>query len=205
MTDEQTGTPSGDEPKAGSPAPEGAAASDAAASGAASGPVRRGPPVAIAEEVLNAAGAATARLLASVASPYAVESGGRDDLPWARMEPEYLVEVAQRCQEHDELDMELLHCLFAVDYVQHIQLVYILFSMEHDHKVMLKVDLPPDAPRIASVTDLWKAAGWYERETHDLFGVEFEGNPDLSPLLLYEGFEGHPGLKSYPLHEYDEF
>ena len=58
---------------------------------------------------------------------------------------------------------------------------------------------------IATVTDLWEAASWYERETHDLFGVEFAGNPDLSPLLLYEGFEGHPGLKSFPLHDYEEW
>ena len=65
--------------------------------------------------------------------------------------------------------------------------------------------MPAENPVADSVTGLWVAAGWYERETHDLFGVVFEGNPDLSPLLLYEGFEGYPGLKSFPLHDYEEW
>ena len=61
-------------------------------------------------------------------------------------------------------------------------------------------------PRVAlRAPPLWAAAAWYERETHDLFGVVFQGNDDLEPLLLYEGFEGHPGLKSFPLNDYDEY
>jgi NADH-quinone oxidoreductase subunit C len=55
------------------------------------------------------------------------------------------------------------------------------------------------------VTSVWRAADWYEREAHDLFGVHFEGHPDLSPLLLYEGFEGYPGRKEYPFNDYQEF
>ena len=46
------------------------------------------------------------------------------------------------------------------------------------------------------------AAEWYEREARDLFGVEFDGNPDAAPLLLYEGFEGFPGRKEFPFYEY---
>ena len=64
---------------------------------------------------------------------------------------------------------------------------------------MVKTSVPPDAPSVPSIVSVWRGAGWYEREAHDLFGVAFEGHPDLSPLLLYEGFEGFPGRKSFPV------
>ena len=101
--------------------------------------------------------------------------------------------------------MSGLLCMLAVDHKEYIQMVYLLQSLEHEHTLAIKTDLPYDEPRVPTVSDIWRAAHWYERETHDLFGVEFEGNPDLSPLLLYEGFEGYPGRKEFPLHEYDEF
>ena len=168
-------------------------------------PERRGPPIEVAEEVLDARGMDTAKRLSRVVAPHVVGSGGRDDIPWVRVAPENLVEAARRCRDDAQLGMDLLHCLLAVDYVERIELDYVLFSLEGNRKAILKVDLPPDGPKIDTVGGLWEAANWYERETHDLFGVEFTGNPDLSPLLLYEGFEGHPGLKSFPLHEYEEW
>ena len=101
--------------------------------------------------------------------------------------------------------MRMLHCLLVVDYAEQLQVVYILLSLFKGHKAMLKVNVPADAPTVPSVTGLWAGAEWYEREMHDLFGVEFEGNPNTAPLILYEGFEGHPGLKSFPFHEYEEY
>ena len=101
--------------------------------------------------------------------------------------------------------MDKLPCLFAVDYIDHIELNYILFSIKRDHKLIVKTKLDSENPVINTVTHLWQAAAWYERETHDLFGVVFTGNDDLAPLLLYEGFEGYPGLKSFPLHDYEEY
>ena len=103
------------------------------------------------------------------------------------------------------LTFDYLRCLSAVDYVDRIEVVYHLFSLERRHKMVVKVSLEPDSPRVASVVSVWKGADWFEREAHDLFGVEFEGHPNLAPLLLYEGFEGCPGLKSFPFHEYDEW
>ena len=168
-------------------------------------PARRGPPIEVAEEVLDERGEETAALLKRVVATYVLDSGGRGDIPWVRVAPENLVESARRCRDDGQLGMDLLHCLLAVDYVERIELDYILFSLEGDRKAILKVDLPPEEPTIETVGGLWEAANWYERETHDLFGVVFTGNPDLSPLLLYEGFEGHPGLKSFPLHDYEEW
>ena len=168
-------------------------------------PARHGPPVEIAEEVLNGRGQQTAALLARALGAMAVETGGRDDMPWARVRREDIVRAARVCIASNGLGVDMLHCLLAVDYEERIELEYILFSIAHNRKALLKVDLPPDDPTIDSVTELWDAAGWYERETHDLFGVVFHGNPDLSPLLLYEEFEGRPGLKSFPLHDYEEW
>jgi NADH:ubiquinone oxidoreductase subunit C len=167
-------------------------------------PARHGPPVEVAEEVLDERGKETAEMLGKVLGSLIIESGGREDIPWARVDAADLYEAAQRCRDRD-LQMDMLHLQLAVDWVERIQMVYVLHSVPLNRKVILKADLPPESPVIDSVTDLWEAAGWYERETHDLFGVEFAGNPDMSPLLLFEGFEGFPGRKSYPLHEYEEW
>ena len=71
--------------------------------------------------------------------------------------------------------------------------------------MVLKCDLNPTQPTISSVTNIWRGANWFEREAHDLFGVVFDDHPSLDRLLLPDDFEGNPGLKSYPLHEYKEW
>ncbi len=166
---------------------------------------RRGPPVEIAEEVLDRYGVHTAGALRLALKGMVLDMGGRDDMPWARVARENIVTAVDLCRKRSELDVDMLHCLLAVDYEERIELQYVLFSIANNRKVLLKVDLPADDARVNSLTGQWEAAGWYEREAHDLFGVEFTGNPDLSPLLLYEGFEGYPGLKSFPLHDYEEW
>jgi NADH-quinone oxidoreductase subunit C len=168
-------------------------------------PVRRGPPIVVAEEVLDERGEQAAALLKGVLGDLALESGGREDTPWALVDAARLHEAAKRCRDEPALLMDMLHCEFAVDYEDRIQMIYVLYSTPQNHKAVLRVNLPADKPEVDTVTDLWTVADWYERETHDLFGVEFPGNADLSPLLLYEGFEGHPGLKSFPLHDYEEW
>jgi NADH-quinone oxidoreductase subunit C len=167
-------------------------------------PARSGPPVADAPQVLDARGEASATLLAQAAGAHALASGGGHDVPWVRIDAEHLLAVAGRLRD-GAFGAEMLHLIAAVDYTERIEVNYLFLSATAGHKAQVKVDLPPDAPVIPSLTQLWTAAGWFERETHDLFGVVFEGNPDLSPLLLYEGFEGHPGLRSYPFNDYQEW
>ncbi|MEX2430464.1 MAG: NADH-quinone oxidoreductase subunit C [Dehalococcoidia bacterium] len=210
MTEQTPETPKAASPKAASAkaesaeaAPKDAPPKDAPKEQAE--PRRAGPPVETATEVLNEAGQATAGALQRIAAGEVLASGGREDIPWIKVRPEDLLETVARCKADSELAMDMLHCLFAVDYVEHIEVVYILFSIQTGRKGMVKVDLPPEAPRVQTVTGLWEAASWYEREAHDLFGVEFEGNDDMEPLLLFAGFEGHPGLKSFPLHDYEEW
>jgi NADH-quinone oxidoreductase subunit C len=78
--------------------------------------------------------------------------------------------------------------------------VYHLLSIAHNQRVRLRVFCPDDTqPMVDSVTDIWAAADWFERETFDLFGILFRGHPDLRRLLTDYGFIGHPFRKDFPL------
>ena len=79
------------------------------------------------------------------------------------------------------------------------EMVYHLFSLTRNRRLRIKARLPENELRIASLTSLWKNADWLEREVYDMFGVHFEGHPDLRRLFMYDGFEGHPLRKDYPL------
>ena len=85
------------------------------------------------------------------------------------------------------------------------EVFYVLQSLEPEGTLVLKTEAPYADPVVPSVARVWRAADWYEREAHDMFGIRFAGHPDLSPLLLYDGFEGYPGRKEFPFYEYREF
>jgi NADH-quinone oxidoreductase subunit C len=80
-----------------------------------------------------------------------------------------------------------------------IWMAYHLHSLEHGHRIRVKVGLPDGDLRVPSVTPMFPAANWHEREVYDLFGVIFEGHPDLRRILLPEEWEGHPLQKDQPL------
>ncbi len=82
---------------------------------------------------------------------------------------------------------------------------YHLFSTVHHSRLRLKVLVSEDAPSVPTVAYLWKTANWHERETYDLFGVKFEGHPDLRRILLPSDFDGHALRKDYPLRGYEPY
>jgi NADH-quinone oxidoreductase subunit C len=82
------------------------------------------------------------------------------------------------------------------------EVVYHLYSIERNHGLRLKVRLPGDDPRVASVVPVWPGANAFEREVYDLFGVYFEGHPDLRRILMPEEWEGYPLRKDYPTEGY---
>jgi NADH-quinone oxidoreductase subunit C len=97
-------------------------------------------------------------------------------------------------------------CLFldvtAVDYPQRVprfDVVYHLYSRTHNTRIRLKVPVPEERPLVPSLTGLYGSARFMEREAHEMYGIEFAGNDDLRPILLYEGFVGHPLRKDYPM------
>lgn len=82
---------------------------------------------------------------------------------------------------------------------------YHLFSTAKYHRMRLKVLLNEDNARVQSVTSVWSTANWHERETFDLFGVIFEGHPDLRRILLPDDWQGHALRKDFPLRGYEPY
>ena len=124
--------------------------------------------------------------------------------------------IADAASHLRSLGFDHLACLTAVDYLDpevakanyppgsnppdgppRIEVVYNLFSYESRERVALRAKLPRDAPHLPSIAHLWKAADWLEREVYDLFGVRFDGHPDLRRILLPDGWTGHPLRKDY--------
>lgn len=77
--------------------------------------------------------------------------------------------------------------------------VYHLLSLQHNHRVRLRVFAEDETPMVNSVVNIWASANWFERETFDLFGILFDGHPDLRRILTDYGFIGHPFRKDFPL------
>jgi NADH-quinone oxidoreductase subunit C len=121
-----------------------------------------------------------------------------------RKDSHKLLETAK----HDEtLAFDFLRNLSGVDYeADGFEVVYHLFSYKHRHNVTVKVKVPTDDAVIQSATDLWRAADWHERECRDMFGIVFEGHPNLVPILLPEDMLDHfPLRKSVPLAPLEEW
>ena len=78
-------------------------------------------------------------------------------------------------------------------------MAYHLFSLEHGHRIRVKVGLTDEHPHVPSLTPLFPAANWLEREVYDFFGVIFDGHPDLRRIEMPENWEGHPLRKDHPL------
>jgi NADH-quinone oxidoreductase subunit C/D len=112
-------------------------------------------------------------------------------------------EVMRFLRDDPDLRYNFLMDLTAVDYLTmgrtpRYEVVAHLYSLPHNQRVRLKAPVPDDDPRIDSLMPVWEGANWFEREAYDMFGITFEGHPDLRRILLYQGFEGHPLRKDYP-------
>jgi NADH-quinone oxidoreductase subunit C len=119
------------------------------------------------------------------------------------------VDAALILRDHAELKFEQLMDLCGVDYSSYRDepwegarfcVVTHLLSLTHNWRLRLKVFCPDDdVPQIATLTEVWSGANWYEREAFDLFGIIFEGHVDLRRILTDYGFIGHPFRKDFPL------
>jgi NADH-quinone oxidoreductase subunit C len=126
--------------------------------------------------------------------------------PYCSVSAPAIVDVCRFLRDDADLKFELLSDLTALDWPKEekIQIVYHLYSYPNKHQVVLKVDLPRENPRIATVEEIWKVANWFEREVFDLFGVIFEGHSDLRRIMLPEDWVGYPLRKDYiEQEEYD--
>ena len=120
--------------------------------------------------------------------------------------PDQVVRVLKFLKDDPRCRFEQLTDLCGVDYPERdprFDVVYHLLSMSHNRRLRLKIGVNEDQP-VPSVTDVYPSAGWWERETWDLYGIHFAGNPDLRRLLTDYGFNGHPLRKDFPLTGYVE-
>jgi NADH-quinone oxidoreductase subunit C len=114
--------------------------------------------------------------------------------------PEHNVEACQRLRDEG---FELLSAMTAVDYGPQedprFHVIYQFTSLQHNLSLMLRVPVPGIKPALRSVVSVYGNANWREREIWDMFGIRFEGHPDLRRILMPEDWEGHPLRKDYPL------
>jgi NADH-quinone oxidoreductase subunit C len=118
----------------------------------------------------------------------------------AVVDPARILDVLRLLRDDPELRFEMLSDVTAVDHLPRdprFEVVYHLYSVAMNHRVRVKAPLRESDPRIASAVPLYPSANWLEREVWDMYGIRFDGHPDLRRLLLYEEFEGHPLRKDY--------
>ena len=120
--------------------------------------------------------------------------------------PEYIVPLLTFLKTHTNSQYEVLMDMTAVDYPERenrFEVVYILLSVKYNSRLIVKLSVDEVTP-VPTVENVYASAGWYERETWDMFGIFFQENKDLRRILTDYGFEGYPLRKDFPLSGYTE-
>jgi NADH-quinone oxidoreductase subunit C len=115
---------------------------------------------------------------------------------------ENILTILQFLKLNEECPFDMLLDVCGVDYPSRdprFEVVYHLYSLPKKARLRVKVGIPENDLKVPSVYGIWKAADWFEREAYDMFGITFEGHPNLKRLLMWEGFQGHPLRKDYPI------
>jgi NADH-quinone oxidoreductase subunit C len=123
--------------------------------------------------------------------------------PWIGITPEGTLEVCQFLRHEAGFEFDFLSCLSGVDYNDgKLGVVYHLFSMTQKHKIVLKAICTKEKPHVHSVSQVWGTANWHEREAYDMFGIVFDGHPDLRRILCGDDYPGHPLRKDFKVPEF---
>jgi len=122
--------------------------------------------------------------------------------PFIKVSPDKLDSIAEYLRDSDLMGFDYLSCLSGVDAVQHLAVVYHLYSMKHNHKIVLRAEVSREKPEVKSVANLWRTADWHEREAYDMYGIIFEGHPNLCRILLPDDWVGFPLRKDYVTPEF---
>lgn len=128
------------------------------------------------------------------------------DMPVLVCKKEKIFDILRLMRDDAEFNCNLLTDITAVDYLkypvkqrQRYAVIYLLHSLEFNHRFRLKCYVSPADLSIDSAVPLWKTANWLEREIWDMYGIHFNGHPNLKRILNHIQFEGHPLRKDYPL------
>jgi NADH-quinone oxidoreductase subunit C len=115
---------------------------------------------------------------------------------------EHLVDVCRTLRDDEALRYEFCSSVSGVDYLgdrRRLHVTYHLLSMTYRRRIRLEVAVTTEDPHVPSVTSVYPTADWQERETYDMFGVVFDGHPNLTRILMPDDWEGYPQRKDYPL------
>jgi NADH-quinone oxidoreductase subunit C len=128
------------------------------------------------------------------------------DMPCLTVRPEDLVELCQFLRDDQDLAFNFMADICGVDFypeTPRFQLVYHLFSIPKNWRIRIKCRLrdPPVAP---TITKVWTTANWHEREAYDMYGIMFDGHPDLRRIYMWDGFDGYPMRRDFPLRGYKD-
>lgn len=126
------------------------------------------------------------------------------EAPYLQIVPEQWRDVAVYLRDEAQLKFDALMCLTGFDKGpgQVLGVIYSLHSMEHNHKLEVRIEVPRDGGIVPSVAQIWRTADWHEREAYDLFGITFADHPDHRRMLLPDDWEGHPLRKDYETPDY---
>lgn len=120
------------------------------------------------------------------------------------IERAHLVETLKFLKGNPEIPFDLLLDLCGVDYLgqnPRFEVVYHLYSLKTHQRLRVRTKLRENDLILDSVVSIWETANWYEREAYDMFGIYFNGHPNLKRLLMWTHFEGHPLRKDYPIQK----
>ncbi len=123
-----------------------------------------------------------------------------------KVKPEGVCKALQFLRDDKECRCQILVDICGVDYPdrpERFEVVYNLLSMHQNHRIRIKTSVDEET-LVPTATGIFSSAGWFEREVWDMYGVLFDGNPDLRRILTDYGFEGHPQRKDFPLTGYVE-
>ena len=121
---------------------------------------------------------------------------------WIQLKPENWLKIAKWLKSDEELFFDSLQCNTGMDLGEGVlESRYNLHSMKHLHKVEIRIKVSAEKPDIPSVEQVWRVADWFERETYDMFGINFIGHRDLRRILLPDDWEGWPLRKDYEEQE----
>ena len=125
----------------------------------------------------------------------------RDELT-IKFDKKNIVEVCSFLKSESELEFSWCSDVTAVDWAtrkNRFTVIYNIFSMKHNFRLRLKCDVDESDCSVNSVSSVWKAANWQERETYDMYGIKFNNHPDLRRMYMPEEFEYYPLRKDFPL------
>lgn len=125
------------------------------------------------------------------------------DMDVIHLKSESVTDIIQALKNHPGFSFEYLTTMCGIHYPDKKQMaiMYQLHSLSNNSRLRLKVFLPDDQPRIKSLTTVFRAANWMEREAYDFYGIHFEGHPDLRRILNVENMIAHPMRKEFPLED----